>query len=120
MLRCPTRIDLDQRASSGKVYNSQAAQKKEVASGRAALAEPLQLLGTCTVQSRPPFQDASMAAFLYRCPRTRLHVQGWIADERSLLEKQNYEAVNCLACGGVHLVNPASGKSIDDEDNNLK
>ena len=61
-----------------------------------------------------------MAAFLYRCPRTRLPVQGWIADERSPLEKQNYEAMNCLACGGVHLVNPASGKMIDEDDNNLK
>jgi hypothetical protein len=46
-----------------------------------------------------------MATFLYRCPNTRLRVQGWIADEWSQPETQNYEAMNCIACGGVHLVN---------------
>jgi len=56
--------------------------------------------------------------FLYRCPRTRLRVQGWAADDRNHPEKQSYEAVTCLACGGVHLVNPASGKTIDDDDRN--
>ena len=59
-----------------------------------------------------------MATFLYRCPRTRLRVQGWVAEEPSQLEKQSYEAVTCLACGSVHLVNPASGRTIDDGDRN--
>jgi hypothetical protein len=45
-------------------------------------------------------------------------VQGWAADDRNHPEKQSYEAVTCLACGGVHLVNPASGKTIDDDDRN--
>jgi hypothetical protein len=40
----------------------------------------------------------------------------WIADEWSRREQQNYEAVNCLACGGVHLVNPVSGKTIGEDD----
>jgi hypothetical protein len=57
-----------------------------------------------------------MATFLYRCPNTRLHVQGRIADDWSQPEMQNYEAVNCIACGGVHLVNPASGKTIKEGD----
>jgi hypothetical protein len=52
-----------------------------------------------------------MATFLYRCPKTRLRVQGWVADEPNQPEKQSYEAVTCLACGGVHLVNSASGKN---------
>ena len=55
-----------------------------------------------------------MATFLYRCPNTRLRVQGWIADEWSQPETQNYEAVNCIACGGVHLVNLANGKTINE------
>jgi hypothetical protein len=59
-----------------------------------------------------------MATFLYRCPKTRLRVQGWLADEPNQPEKQSYEAVTCLACGGVHLVNPASGRTIDDGDRN--
>jgi hypothetical protein len=59
-----------------------------------------------------------MATFLYRCPKTRLRVQGWVADEPIRSEKQNYEAMNCLACGGVHLVNPVSGKTINEDDKN--
>jgi hypothetical protein len=58
-----------------------------------------------------------MATFLYRCPKTRLRVQGWVADDPNQPEKR-YEAVTCLACGGVHLVNPASGRTIDDGDRN--
>ena len=59
---------------------------------------------------------SAMTTFLYRCPKTRLNVQGWLADAPPKPEKQSYDAVTCLACGGVHLVNPASGKTIDDED----
>jgi hypothetical protein len=54
-----------------------------------------------------------MVTFLYRCPKT---LQGWVTDDRSHPEKQSYEAVTCLACGGVHLINPTSGKTIDDDD----
>jgi hypothetical protein len=60
-----------------------------------------------------------MATFLYRCPKTRLRVQGWVADEPNQPGKQSYEAVTCLACGGVHLVNTASGKTINEDDTNL-
>ena len=82
-----------------------------------ALAEPLQLLGTCAVPTAAAFHDETMATFLYRCPKTRLRVQGWVADEPTQPE-QSYEAVTCLACGSVHLVNPASGRTIDDGDRN--
>jgi len=61
----------------------------------------------------------AIATFLYRCPKTRLRVQGWVADGPILSEKQIYEAMNCLACGGVHFVNPTSGKTINENDNNL-
>jgi hypothetical protein len=57
-----------------------------------------------------------MVTFLYRCPKTCLRVQGWVADEWGRPEQQNYEAVKCLACGGVHLVNPVSGKTIGEDD----
>ena len=110
-------IDLDQRTSKHEAYSFKAAQG-EVTSGRAALAEPLQLLGTCAVPTSAAFRDKTMATFLYRCPKTRLRVQGWVADEPNQPEKQSYEAVTCLACSGVHLVNPASGRTIDDGDRN--
>jgi hypothetical protein len=77
----------------------------------------LQLLGACAVPVSA-FQNDVMATFLYRCAKTRLRVQGWVADEPILSEGQNYEAMNCLACGGVHLVNPVSGKTINEDDNN--
>jgi hypothetical protein len=57
-----------------------------------------------------------MATFLYRCTKTGLRVQGWVADHSGQPGNQSYEAVTCPACGGVHLANPASGKTIDDED----
>jgi len=85
--------------------------------GERPLAEPLQLLGTCAVPTSAAFHDENMATFLYRCPKTRLRVQGWVADEPNQPEKLSYEAMTCLACGGVHLVNPASGRTIDDGEN---
>ncbi len=48
-----------------------------------------------------------MVSFVYRCPRTGLKVQGWIADE--LINGEIYEPVTCTACGRVHLVNPKTG-----------
>ena len=107
---------MDQRGQSTKAYRFKAAQG-EVTSGRAALTEPLQLLGACAVPVSAVFCGEAMATFLYRCPRTRLRVQGWVADEPKQPGKQTYEAVTCLACGGVHLVNPASGRTIDDGEN---
>jgi hypothetical protein len=59
-----------------------------------------------------------MVTFLYRCPKTRLRVQGWVADDPEQRDKQSYEAVSCPACGGVHLVNSASGRTIDDVNRN--
>ena len=59
-----------------------------------------------------------MVTFLYRCPKTRLRVQGWVADDPEQLDKQSYDAVTCLSCGGVHLVNSARGRTIDDVDRN--
>jgi hypothetical protein len=47
-------------------------------------------------------------------------VQGWVADDPNRPDKQNYEAVNCIACGGVHLVNPANGKTIKEDEHNSK
>jgi hypothetical protein len=49
-----------------------------------------------------------MAAFLYRCPNTGQHVQGWSAEEVPA-DEGTYETVSCIACQQVHLVNPANG-----------
>lgn len=51
-----------------------------------------------------------MAAFLYRCPNTGQHVQGWMADDPTDLGDNTYETVMCTACTRLHLVNPKTGK----------
>jgi hypothetical protein len=51
-----------------------------------------------------------MAPFLFRCPNTGFNVQGWIAEAVENDDGDKYEAVTCLACQQLHLVNPKSGK----------
>jgi len=54
-----------------------------------------------------------MPTFLYRCPNTGQTVQGFVAEEVSnevSKDPNNYESVTCLACGRLHMVNPATGK----------
>jgi hypothetical protein len=59
-----------------------------------------------------------MTAFLYRCPNTGRNVQGWIADDPTEGKAERFEAVTCLICARVHLVNPKTGKVLgaDDDD----
>jgi hypothetical protein len=57
-----------------------------------------------------------MPAFLYRCPNTNLNIQGWIADDPDDGDDNSYEAVTCLACRAVHIVNPKTGKLVGDDD----
>jgi hypothetical protein len=47
-----------------------------------------------------------MSTILFRCPNTGYPVQGWFAHGVSRDCKDIFEGVICLACGGVHLVNP--------------
>jgi len=49
---------------------------------------------------------------VYRCPRTGLMVQGWVADE-PMSGGESYESVTCTACGRVHLINPKTGKILE-------
>jgi hypothetical protein len=51
-----------------------------------------------------------MFTILFRCPNTGYPVQGWFAYGMSRDCKDIFEGVICLACGGVHLVNPKTGK----------
>jgi hypothetical protein len=49
-----------------------------------------------------------MAPFLYRCPNTGQHVQGWSAEEVPA-DEAIHETITCIACQQIHLVNPATG-----------
>jgi hypothetical protein len=57
-----------------------------------------------------------MAPFLYRCPNTGFNVQGWRADEVSPDDANSYESVTCIACQQLHLVNPATGEVLGEND----
>jgi predicted nucleic acid-binding Zn ribbon protein len=57
-----------------------------------------------------------MPTFLYRCPNTGKNVQGWIADDPATFSDDSYQAVTCLACTRIHLVNPKTGKLAADDD----
>jgi hypothetical protein len=48
-------------------------------------------------------------AFLSRCPTTGHKVQGLVRGNTRSTDGA-YETVTCLACKGVHLVNPNSGR----------
>jgi hypothetical protein len=57
-----------------------------------------------------------MGAYLYRCPNTGLHVQGWVADDPAERDDDAYEAVTRVACTRVHLVDPKTGKVLGKDD----
>ena len=51
----------------------------------------------------------AMAHFVFKCPATGLDVQRELDDDPDISENE-YEAVRCLACAGLHLVNRKNGK----------
>ena len=56
-----------------------------------------------------------MPAFTYCCPATGYRVQGYVAEE--IKEDSNtYESVLCTLCKRLHLVNPATGKVMGEDD----
>ena len=55
-----------------------------------------------------------MAPFIYRCPNTGLRIQALTAEE--ITEREDtYEAVTCIMCRQVHLVNPYTGKFLGED-----
>jgi hypothetical protein len=52
--------------------------------------------------------------FVFRCPRTGLNVQGFVADDISS-EEEVFVSVACLACRQAHFVNPKTGKRLGDD-----
>jgi len=46
---------------------------------------------------------------LFNCPQTGEKVQGLVAERSDGFHDNPYEAVSCLACSGVHFVDPVSG-----------
>lgn len=61
-----------------------------------------------------------MAPFLFRCPLTRMRVQGFhekdSSSERDEQTGRDFISVECLSCGGVHLVDPTTGEVLGRDD----
>jgi hypothetical protein len=54
---------------------------------------------------------------LFDCPRTGHKVQALLAEETTG-GGTRYESVSCLACSGIHLVDPIDGKVLGGAPNN--
>jgi len=46
---------------------------------------------------------------LFDCPRTGQKVQGMLAEESFGSDDPRHQTVTCLACSGVHFVDPVVG-----------
>jgi hypothetical protein len=57
-----------------------------------------------------------MANLIFKCPRTGLNVQHWLADEVVSDTRSTYEPVVCQACTRLHFVNKTSGKLLGEKD----
>jgi hypothetical protein len=53
---------------------------------------------------------AMSTTFLYRCPITGYKVQGFTADNPAEKNGHVYEALTCVVCKRIHLVDPKTGK----------
>jgi hypothetical protein len=57
---------------------------------------------------------------LFDCPQTGQKVQALIAEEAFDRDEPGYETVSCLACSGVHFVDPVRGKVLGAMRNDAK
>jgi hypothetical protein len=61
-------------------------------------------------------QRSAMGNVLFRCPRTGLNVQHWLAEEVGPDVPQcSYETVTCKACTRLHFINRRTGKLLGEE-----
>jgi hypothetical protein len=52
-----------------------------------------------------------MGNVVFKCPRTGMNVQHWLAEEIAPGERAGtYETVVCKACTRLHFINRANGK----------
>lgn len=59
---------------------------------------------------------AYMANLVFKCPRTGMNVQHWLAEESAPGDPScTYETVHCQACSGLHFINRSSRKLLGDK-----
>ena len=54
-----------------------------------------------------------MGSFIFRCPHANLNVQGFALDSNDTAAV--FEPIVCTACEQVHLINPKTGKVLDED-----
>jgi len=58
-----------------------------------------------------------MANLVFKCPRTGMNVQHWLADESVPGDPScTYETVHCQACSGLHFINRSSRKLLGEKE----
>ncbi|WP_428661418.1 hypothetical protein [Reyranella sp.] len=57
-----------------------------------------------------------MKPILICCPTTGINVQAAVPGEPAVDGVRRYDAIDCAACGRIHLVNAATGKLLAEED----
>jgi hypothetical protein len=56
-----------------------------------------------------------MANLIFKCPRTGMSVQHWLADDPEPHNSQRtYETVVCKACSQLHFIDRSNGKLLGD------
>jgi hypothetical protein len=57
-----------------------------------------------------------MSSLMFTCPTTRMKVHAWVADDPAAPAFDYFEAVECTACRGFHMINPRSGRVLGEDD----
>jgi hypothetical protein len=67
--------------------------------------------------TRTARQQGTMGNVLFRCPRTALNVQHWLADGVGPDDVQcSCETVVCKACTRLHFINRRTGRLLGDQE----
>jgi hypothetical protein len=81
-------------------------------------------MGSCSTgfdlnQGGWPLQPSTysvMNNIIFKCPRTGMNVQHWLADGPALDDPQgSYETVVCKACSRIHFINRSNGKLLSEQ-----
>jgi hypothetical protein len=63
-----------------------------------------------------PSTYSAMNHIIFKCPRTGMNVQHWLADEPAPGDPQcSYETVACQACSRLHFINRSTGKLLGEQ-----
>src|SRR5690349_7510290 len=65
--------------------------------------------GVCAPREYKMAEPQRWRPVLLDCPRTGEKVQGMIAEQVLGASETRYESVSCLACSGIHFIDPVQG-----------